>query len=207
MNDISIIPEQKKGSKVTYSRCIAKNSVSDAEELFAITKTKLLDINNWHELGVSSYFCLYDEKGTRKDFPATGDYIRIGLPAPGTVAGDGFDWVIIERKDELKDDDHESFGLRLRPSRNPVSDRVEISHFFTDDATSTFIIERKGKSVTANYYGRNEVANVKGVSKLFDKMRNIVVAISGKLGISKIHWKKFINNIIDENYRAEEPEE
>ena len=199
MKNISIIPAQKEGSQVTFSKVLTSDSDTASRELFIKIKNRLLDINEWHEWGVSSYFCLYN-KGLKKGLPEIGDYIRIGLPAPGTVEGDGFDWVRIEALEDLSEERWEYIGLRVRPSKNPHCDSPEIAHFYKDTATSTFIIERSGTNITASYYGKNEAPNIKGVSRISDKLRNFVVAAGGLLGFSKIHWKKFIENIVDENY-------
>ncbi|MEP7146134.1 MAG: hypothetical protein ABI792_03905 [bacterium] len=205
MKNISIIPAQKKGSQVTFSKVMTSDSDTASREVFIKIKNRLLDINDWHEWGVSSYFCLYSN-GVKKSSPDIGDYIRIGLPAPGTAEGDGFDWVIIEALENFIKEDGEYIGLRVRPSKNPDCDSPEIAHFYKDTATSTFIIERDGTNITASYYGRNELPNIKGVRQFTDKLRNIIVAAGGILGFSKIHWKKFIENIVDLNYVSESHE-
>jgi hypothetical protein len=57
-----------------------------------------------------------------------------------------------------------------RPSGAPGT-----AHFFTSDATSTYIIQRDGLTVRALYHGRNEVPNT-AAPKVTDKVRNALVA-------------------------------
>jgi hypothetical protein len=50
--------------------------------------------------------------------------------------------------------------------------------------------------VIAEYHGRNELVN-KDVDKITDKLRNIVVGLAAKLGMSFSQWKSLIEGLVD----------
>jgi hypothetical protein len=196
-----IVPEQKKGNQTGAKHTVNCESVETAHELFKIGKQRLTDINHWAD------YCsvamaetkLTDGKGnliTRQ--PSIGDYIRIDLAGPGPRSGDGYDWVRIEEFMEhgSESTEEELFGFRVRPAANPSTSDPNTSHFYTSDATSSFIIERKDKSVSASEIGKNEIPNVK-TERVTDKVRNAVVATGGMVGLSVVQWKILMKGILE----------
>ncbi len=141
-----------------------------------------------------------DRAGQRsqRSAPQPGDYIRIGLPAPGSPAGEGYDWVRVELVETLDDPagEHEHFALRVRLSDNPRNNRDDVAHFYTDAATSTFLVERNGHVVTAGVHGRNEVPNVEQAESLVDKARNTLVALPALAGLAKMQWTSLIQGVL-----------
>jgi len=128
-----------------------------------------------------------------------GDYFKIDILGPGSESGDGYDWVQIEAIEDHSNASvkKESFGIRVRPAPNPEKDSndKETAHFFKDEATSNFIIERNGRTVSAEVHGRNEKPNTTA-HKSLDKIRNTVIGSSAILGLSHIQWKKLVKGII-----------
>ena len=90
--------------------------------------------------------------------------------------------------------------MRVRPAPNPHKNAgdKEAAHFFKDEATSNFLIERKGTMVSAAVYGRNEKLNLT-TEKLSDKVRNAVVGTTAVMGLSIIQWKKLVKGLIGKN--------
>ncbi len=121
----------------------------------------------------------------KNENPVEGDYIRIGLPAPGPAEGDGYDWVKIEKIESVSDVDRdvESLAMKLRPSDSPYDEKTTVAHFYSDEATNSLIIKRIGKNVTASFHGRNEIPNVNQTDGLLDKARNLIVAVSAMAGM------------------------
>lgn len=64
-----------------------------------------------------------------------------------TKTGEGFDWVKVEAIEENEDikEDREFVVMRVRPSTNPLNDNKDVAHFFTDKATSNFVVLREKK--------------------------------------------------------------
>src|SRR5690606_25373642 len=122
----------------------------------------------------------------KEGVPAIGNYFRINIPGPGSPAGDGYDWVRVEKiEDEIAPDaEQESFTIQVRPAPNPKK-REETAHFFDSGATSSFVVNRKDRTVSAAVFGRNEKPNTKSRS-LPDKIRNAVVGKSAQAGFSDI---------------------
>jgi hypothetical protein len=195
-----ILPGQRIGSSTGAKVRLNANSRTEAIRIFQTAKDRLSDINGWRELcgGLSATFTLTDSNGNpvnRK--PEKGDLIRIDLPAPGNEAGDGYDWVRIEefenRKNELGDE--EIFGFRVRPVSNPKDAENESAHFYSNAATSTFLVTRNTNIVVASEKGRNEQVNT-GVKGFFNKVRNFIIAITAMLGLAKPQWKSLMRGVL-----------
>jgi hypothetical protein len=146
----------------------------------------------WHELAgwASASFILLDAAAEAvKRLAAQGDYLRIDLPDPGPGEGGGYDWVKVEKMEEYIDssDEREWTGMKVRPCGSPTSSSAGTAHFFTSDASSTYIIERNGVKVTAFYHGRNEVPNT-STGKWTENVRNSLVAAGAVIGLSEAQW-------------------
>ena len=87
-------------------------------------------------------------------------------------------------------------AIRVRPTPSPVNEKQDVAHFYTDEATSNFIVRRDGTKVTAGVYGRNEKPNTKA-GKMTDKIRNAVIGTAAVKGIAKIQWQKLVNGLLN----------
>ena len=195
MNEL--IHENKSGSQTNTENSVALSSENDAKEFFIIVKKRLLSIKDWHSYAgaMTASFCLTDEKGNEVNRePQKGDYLRIDIPAPGTGTGEGYDWVQIE---EIVDEEETTgllFGIRVRPAPSPVNEHKDIAHFFTEEATSSFIVKQNDNKVTAGVYGRNEKPNTEA-NTLLDTVRNAAVATGAITGFSKLQWNSLVKGL------------
>jgi hypothetical protein len=193
-----LIPKQEKGGQLDVYSDTALESLGDATHFFEVVKTRLLDINLWDEVckAPSATFRLINNKnqeiiGLAKE----GDYIRINIPGPGTKTGEGFDWVRIESITVQKAESTELLSITVRPCNHPLKPKYLIAHFFTERASSTFQIKRMNNKIYAAVHGRNELINNK-VGNLLDRIRNTLVGLGAKLGISYPQWKLLVEGLV-----------
>lgn len=201
MNDIKkAVPEQQEGAKTHSEFSVTLLNEEKAHSKFLEVKQRMLDINHWQEFAGSgtAKFELMDEQGEPTTDPVQkGSYFRIDIPGPGSKTGDGYDWVQVEEIRETSEGTHyEGITLRVRPTSNPRNQDPDIAHFYNEMATSNFIVERKGQTVTAAVEGRNEKPNVEA-QKLIDKTRNAAVGLSAAAGISSIQWNALVKGLIN----------
>ncbi len=153
-----LIPEQQKGLEKNLEYAFVCDSTEEAEDCFVDAKERLMDVNNWNKYGGIDEleFKLSDSHGKEMHRHARkSDHIKIA-----TEGGSGeLDWVAIEaiEYDDYPDQGMETFGMRLHPSADPVN-KIEGSAAYSlaDNATSTFVILRRGKKLLATYHGRND---------------------------------------------------
>lgn len=187
----TILPPQYTGNHTGAEAQAQTATREEALLLYREAKARMLDINRWHRHGSPAEFLLTDAAGNPLQRPPqTGDLIRIDLPGPGTRAGKGYDWVAIEEFDEKTDTaaDTDFFAFRVRPVAAPTSPHGQPSHFYTDETTSTFLLQRVGTRVTACEKGRNEIPNTH-TPYAIDNVRNAAVAAGATLGLSILQWK------------------
>ncbi|HEX2629811.1 MAG TPA: hypothetical protein VHM26_12385, partial [Chitinophagaceae bacterium] len=149
----TIVPEQETGIQ---SDTVEKKELPDVEsagKFFTRLRECLLNVNNWQKYsdGLSASFELMNPLGApKRTQPEIGDHFRINIPAPGTDAGNGYDWVRIEKMEDQRGDDEDIFIMQVRPSPNPHTPHSdeEVAHFFNDTATSSFIVRRSGNTVS-----------------------------------------------------------
>jgi hypothetical protein len=199
MDNRSYIPSQKEGQQTDTVAERVLDDLQTAQFYFNIAKHRLLDVNNWHQIGKieASVFCLVNERGDKVDSLASvGNYFKIDIPGPGSKAGDGYDWVKIESIQEIKNEglDKEALIMKVRPASNPQNDVDDVAHFLKSEATSTFIVARQGNKIAAEVHGRNELPN-SSVASLIDKVRNTLIGIGAILGISILQWKLLTEGI------------
>jgi hypothetical protein len=193
-----IIPEQQTGQSTNTESEVECNTIEEAKAFFRIVKERLLNVNNWHKIAgkATADFQLTDENGNAINRHAqSGDHFRIDIPGPGTQSGDGYDWVRIEVVDEEHNTNEECQIIRVRPATNPTNEKQDVAHFFSDEATSSFMVKRENNKVIAGVYGRNEKPNTHAES-LVDKVRNTAVATGAITGFSKIQWKSLVNGLV-----------
>lgn len=195
-----LIPSQHSGQSNDnfYEHSCA--SSEEADKLYSAAVDRLLNVNQWGEFAgtVSATFKLTDAEGTPvKRNVWENDYIRIDIPGPGNKAGDGYDWVQVERIDDSEDQEGDIafMSLTVKPSANPSNKTEGTAHFFEESASSTFIVRKDRTRVIAEIHGRNEHVN-KSSSKKIDNIRNTVVAGSAKAGFSDIQWSNLAKGLI-----------
>ena len=193
------IPEQKEGVAVNVEDSVAFENEEEAGNFFRQVKERMLQVNNWHQFAgtLSADFTLTDSSGNKLErTPQQGDYFKINIPAPGIQTGEGYDWVRIEEVIEKAEGADEYAAVRVRPASSPVNANPDVAHFYTDEATSNFIVKREGNVVTAGVYGRNEKPNVKEADSVLDKLRNAIVGAGGVTGFSKLQWKALVSGLL-----------
>jgi hypothetical protein len=193
------IPEQREGTAVNVEEKVTFQDEAAAGEFYQRVKSRLLDINHWGDISgaLSADFRLTDSGGHDVSrTPQEGDYFRIDIPAPGIQTGEGYDWVRIEQIIESAEGVDECVSIRVRPTSSPLNRNNDVAHFYTDAATSNFIVKRKGTEVTAGVYGRNEKPNIEEANSLLDKARNAIVGTGGVTLFSQMQWKALVNGLI-----------
>lgn len=197
----SLIPENKVGKATDLEHSITLPDAEQARDCFKRAYKRLLNVPIWHELcgAASAEFALTDEHGKEVHRLAEpGDHFKINITGPGLKTGDGFDWAKVEKvvDNSSPESDEESFGLQVSAAKNPQSVSTDTAHFFTNAATSTFIVERSNNTVTTSYHGRNEVANTDTDSTV-DNMRNTVVAGVALAATSKMQWNALLKGLLE----------
>ena len=199
-NVTGTIPENVSGKVINAESSKELLDKNSAESLYAIAKQRLLDVNNWNNIAseLLASFQLTDLNGDPLDGPVSkGNYLKIDIPGPGSVSGDGFDWVFVEEVETYESADLQSFAVRVRPAANPASDEKEIAHFYTSDSTSTFTVTREMQKVTAAVYDRNIKVNSES-GQPADLVRNALVGTIGRMVFSKVQWKVLTDALIED---------
>ena len=196
LNTALLVPDNTIGKAVDINHTIKLNK-EEAKSTYNLARARLMNPDCWRNLaGVGT--AEFELISANEDFKQVqeNDYLRINIPGPGSIVGDGYDWVKVEKIEENNfSETDRSIGLKLRASSNPNNDTTDTAHFFKKEATSTFIIKQEDNVVTASYYGRNEVPNVENVSML-DKVRNTVVATGAAIGLSELQWNALIKGFL-----------
>ncbi|MDB5023246.1 MAG: hypothetical protein JWP78_1001 [Mucilaginibacter sp.] len=200
------LPTQETGRQTDFMDEKTYDDLKAAHIAFKAAAGRLLSVNNWHEYSGagSAKFTLCNNLGDElSGFAAEGFYFSIDLPAPGPDAGDGLEWVIIERitSEGSSKTAEEYLSMTVRPVPDPRKTAQEIAHFYKDASTSTFIVRRDGRVVSAGAHGRNETPNNENVD-LHDKIRNTAIALMARVGLSGVQWKKLVKGLIE--YKEED---
>lgn len=169
-------------------------SASEAEKHFAEFKTKLFQINRWNAHSALISFALFGENGEERarETAAAGDFIRMTLIASGKD-----DWVKIIKIDDAPDE----VVLTVQPSRNPTEKNGEqavTSHFFTDESTNNFCLQRNDEAINFYVVGLNEKSNTRDTKNILETVRNAAVANLGHYsGIQELEWTQFCENFLN----------
>jgi hypothetical protein len=195
------IPIQRRGNQLDTEHSVVAASLSEAQKIFAMAVDRMLDVNCWDKLcgPLSATFRLTDDRGHEIDRPARpGDHFKIDIPAPGPASGKGYDWVRVEALEDKRNTSghRESVTLHVRPAPSPIDNERNTAHFFKNEATSSFRVQRNGNVITAEVHGRNEVPNTT-VSKTVDKVRNAVVGLGAITAFSIPQWKSLVRGLLD----------
>ena len=195
------LPVQETGRQTDFTHEHKLETLAAAHQAFQAAAGRMLSVNNWHEYAGagSAKFTLCNNQGQELEVMAeAGFFFSIDLPAPGSDAGDGLEWVMVEKL-VSEGDAHtaeEYVLMTVRPAPDPRKTAVEIAHFYEDVSTSTFIVRRDGLVVSAGAHGRNETPNNENVD-LYDKVRNTAIALMARVGLSGPQWQKLVNGLID----------
>ena len=190
-NYTGLIPEQKEGRKITAEANVTFKEAQEAEQLYKEARQRLLFIHNWGKIAgkLSADFQLTDDQGMEVDRLAQrGDHFRIDIMGPGSHAGEGYDWARVEDVKEVSRHHVNSVAIRVRPASNPQTPNPNVAHFFSEKSTSTFVITQEGNKVSASIYDCNIEANDE-TREPIDKLRNAVVGLGAKHGLSKLQWQ------------------
>ncbi len=193
-----IIPENTKGAQTDTSYTQEYETFKDAVAAYQASTQRLLNITEWHSYAGTgtAEFQLTDKNGKEVNRLAEeGDHFQIDIPGPGSKSGDGYDWVQIESITSETENNTEFTAIKVRPATSPQNSKQDIAHFFNDDASSTFLVKREGKTLSAEVHGRNEHANTETES-LIDKTRNVIVAAGAMIGLSDVQWKSLVKGLI-----------
>lgn len=195
------LPPQLTGRQTDFTHEHKYDTQAAAHEAFQAAAGRLLSVNNWHAYagGASAIFTLCNNQGKEVEVMAEqGFFFSIDLPGPGPDAGNGLEWVIIEKlvAEGSAHTAEEYVLLTARPVADPRKAATEIAHFYKEASTNTFIIRRDGLLLSAGAHGRNETPN-NGEVDLHDKIRNTAIALMARVGLSGGQWQQLVNGLIE----------
>ncbi|MCY0969213.1 hypothetical protein [Chryseobacterium wangxinyae] len=199
--EIPNVPVQEKGSFHDTESVKFFDHQDLARTNYQILKDRFLSVNYWDYYSKSkgAEFKLHTKEGIlKKRLPEIGDFIRIDIPGPGNFEARGYDWVEITdlySEEFINGETLESYVMVCRPSGVPGKDDTHTAHFYGSDATSTFIISRGEDFIKFGVYGRNESPNLD--ANIADKARNLMIALGGMVGLSKIQWQILTDSLVD----------
>jgi len=176
---------------VTYSSHQAFADEPAATRAFDQSVLKLLHVDGWSGLSsVTADFRLHDQQGEPKpnDQPVVGDFILIKLPGPMPE-----NWVRVTHIGITPT----RVEFTVKPSHDPRSAPTEvIDHFFDQQASSTFRVERTGNQVSAWEIGSNESINNQQPQAGDRAAVNTFIAEGGWLFYQKIQWKALTDYLV-----------
>ena len=193
-----IVPEQNTGTPIDTVSSVELSTPEEAKKVFEVVKEKLQNVNEWHTVAgaLSANFQLVAQTGEEVNRPAEkGDYFKISIPGPGHPTDENYDWVQIEEVEDISEENIRSFGFRVRPAQDPLTNSDETAHFYSAESTSSFTVTCENNKVTVGVYDRNTKANKEG-QNLPDKIRNAIVGTTGILVFSKIQWKSLTDGLL-----------
>jgi len=193
-----LVPVQELGSSMDARSETVLKDIGEAVVFYQLARLRLLDVNNWERVcGTSATtFQLTLADGSPSFRLEVGNLIRIDIPGPGPSAGEGYDWVRIESIAHNEESELDEWtGFTVRPCASPLHPELGVAHFFSDVATSTFMVGRSGQTVWAEMHGRNEVPNAE-TEKIFDGIRNAMVGWTAKIGLSYPQWKLLVEGLV-----------
>lgn len=194
-----IVPPQFTGKEIEADATRELENETAARSFFEIAKKRLLDVNNWDKIAgaITAQFQVIDEKGKEVNREVKkGDYLRINIPGPGSKEGDGYDWVCVEEIKEIDKEFVQSAGFRVRPNENPFGEKNETAHFYSNEASSSFIITREDAKIISWIIDRNLLPNTESTS-IVDKVRDLAVGVSAIAGFSKIQWQGLADGLVE----------
>jgi hypothetical protein len=197
-NYTGLIPVNTSGKEINAEAVAEAKNFEEAKAVYTTVKKRLLDVNNWHHIAgiMSAHFQLTDLNGKEVTRNAeTGDYFKIDIPGPGSKTGDGYDWAHVEEMKEINKPDVDSVGIRVRPSANPLNKDANVAHFYSNEATSTFIVTRENNTIIAGIYDRNTKPNEEAES-ITDQIRHTAIGVSALSNFSEIQWQNLVEGLL-----------
>lgn len=195
----AMVPENKDGKAVDIEHSVTEENLQDAITMFRLAYSRVIYPAIWKSLagvGTASFSIWMADSTEVQRHLQVDDFLKIDIPGPGPSAGEGYDWVRVEALQEnILPHTDESFVMLLRACANPENQEAGTAHFFTEEATSTFILKRVKATVTCSYHGRNEKPNTTDVETV-DKIRNKLVATGAVAGLSEVQWTALLTGIL-----------
>ena len=192
------IPTQSKGGFHDTVNMYCAENQREADIFYNRLRSRLEAVNAWETYSdkVKTGFALF-QPGTRNTTTALeeGNLIRIDIPGIGNPRGKGYDWTKIVDIQKREDGDYPFFSFTVKPCPFYGGSEEPVAHFYTEDASSTFIVRRFGTCIYAEVHGRNAVENCTD-GDLLDNLRNKSVAIGSKLGIGNLNWLAFTESLL-----------
>lgn len=191
------IPAQIRGKKLDITKERIVRDPLKLKATFNEARDRLMNINNWASLvdGATSTFGLLDNKGQEvARIPKENDYVKIDIPGPGPLQGNGFDWVTITKIDDRPEDLYVMITMKPSPPPNKT-DSNKVAHFFKASSSTTLVVKIDGENLMVIYAGRNEEINSESDRSL-DNIRNMFVGLGAKLGLSHPQWEKLVLGIL-----------
>ncbi len=201
--DNYMIPENHTGKAVDIEHSRTEESVGEAIKVFSIIKSSFLRPGKWQSIaGKATAGFEIDSPVGKGGELKEGDFIKIDIPGPGSSTGEGYDWVRAEKvlKNAIDAAD-ESIVIQVRACTDPHTKGEDVAHFFSNEATSSFILKREGQKIVASYHGRNERPNT-ATEKITDTVRNVVVAAGAMVGLSEVQWESLIKGFVSDETAA-----
>ncbi|CAN5358443.1 hypothetical protein BH09BAC2_BH09BAC2_21750 [soil metagenome] len=196
----NLIPSHSIGHHIDTEHSVSAKTREEALDIFKKAYKRLLNIHLWHRLGGkgTSEFRLIGAHGNQEHRLAqVNDFFKIDIPGPGPKAGNGYDWVVVDAIEDNSNSEgeNETFAMRVRPCKDPQSKTDDVAHFFTAEATSTFVIIRNDNTIKAGIYGRSEKPNT-DVKNLIDKVRNAAIGAGAIAGGANIQWDQLVKGFL-----------
>jgi hypothetical protein len=193
-----LVPVNKKGSENDAAAFLICHSETEAFDRFRILSQNLLKINSWKVFAGKNpaEFYIYNMDNLNKYVLAKeNDLVKIKIPAPENKLGNGFDWVVVHKIETIEKKDLIAILLEMKPHSCPEKSDKNTAHFYKKDASSTFILAKKDKTIQFSIHGRNEIPNI-GKVGFINTCRNFFVASGGIFGGSKLQWQDFAEEFI-----------
>lgn len=197
-NHSGIIPDHYTGRIIDTTSQVECTSIEEARAFFEVVKQRLLNVNAWNDYAgaATAKFQVVDKEGVEVTRQVTqGDFFKINIPGPGSLSGEGYDWVRVEEVRVVSEGEVESVGIRVRPTANPQNDDDQIAHFYSEESTSNFTVTREGHKITVGIYDRNTKPNLKGEG-ILDKARDLLVGLGAVTSFSKFQWQKLADGLL-----------
>lgn len=194
----NLLPVHKDGSENDALAILICNSETAAFYYFRSLSEKLLKINEWKMnsgKNPTEFFIHNKDAQDERLLAKENDLVKIKMPAPKNKLGSGFDWVTINKLETVETAKMKAFLLQMKPHSCPESADGSIAHFYTHDATNTFILAKENNTIQFSIHGRNEIPNTKKIG-FMNSCRNILVAGGGIFGGSKLQWQDFAEEFI-----------
>lgn len=176
---------------MTYQSQQAFSSEIAAQQAFIQAVDRLFHVDAWSDLSTfTADFALHDSLGNPKPngIPAIGDYIQVRLPGPLPQ-----NWVHVI--DRVVEENRAAFVVQ--PSHNPQHDNTQtVEHFFDWRASSIFLVEWAGNTITAYEIGLNESINNQEPQAGGRAIVNALIAETGWLFYQQFQWKTLTDYLV-----------